>query len=290
MDWELLRTFEVTRRTGSFAAAARELGIEHTTVRRRIAQLEEALGQPLFERSTRGLAATEAAEAIAVEVDRMADASAAAVRAASQVGVALAGPVWVTAPPVVMPMLVRELAPLAHAHPELILELVDGRDYVDLTRREADLALRIRPTGVAAAQDDTPVRRLGPVRFAAYAPAAWAERPLHEAPFIAYNEHAPSDPARAFVDSLPTRPPIGATSNNITVMVEMVAAELGWTVLPVLSDRDYPGTVRRVDVGAPYVAWLALQSTRRNHPAVRLVADRVIAMWDAIEQVPAIAG
>lgn len=286
MDWELLHTFEITLRTGSFAAAAREMGIEHTTVRRRVSSLEEALGQRLFERSTQGLLVTQAGEAIAAEVGRMAAAAEAASRAAEQVGSELAGPVRVTTPPILRSLVISGLGPLLRKHPRVTLDLVEGVEYADLTRREADLALRIRPPGVPAANDDTPARRLGALTFGVYAPEGWQDRPLHEAPVVRYNDHAPSDLTSAVLLSLPSPAPLGGHASGMLGTYELVRQGLGWTVLADLGPSAWPGVVRLADAPQHFVAWLAIQGSRRTHPAVRLVADALVQTWKELVPQP----
>src|SRR5690349_10479845 len=71
VDWNDVRHFLAVFRAGSLAGAARALGVEHTTVGRRIAALEESLGVRLFARTPEGLVATEDANAIVETAERM---------------------------------------------------------------------------------------------------------------------------------------------------------------------------------------------------------------------------
>lgn len=143
-DWEDVRFFLAAARAGSFSSAARALASDPSTVSRRVAALEAALGQRLFERGPRalsttafGAALTEPAEAAERAMRSLADAASASERRVQgRVRVALTEGL---AQHVVVPFV---LPALLAAHPELSIELITSDDAVDLARHEADLALR----------------------------------------------------------------------------------------------------------------------------------------------------
>ena len=142
--WDDVRYFLAVMRSGSFTLAARRLGTEQSTVSRRVAQLEEELGAALFERTPRGPLPTELgralfedAERVEAEMHRFADAASGAerqvrgtVRIATTEGLAIHF------------LVPRVLPSLRERFPELALELVTSDRAVDLSAREADIALR----------------------------------------------------------------------------------------------------------------------------------------------------
>jgi DNA-binding transcriptional LysR family regulator len=146
MDWNDLRYFLAVARAGTLAGAARELGVEHTTVGRRISALESALGVRLFSRGPEGLSLTAAgkdvvprAEGIAAHVDAIE-------RLVTGTDQRAEGRVRLTIPDALNAYMMQALAQLRELHPALIVEvLCDNRD-LDLRRGEADLAIRLRDT------------------------------------------------------------------------------------------------------------------------------------------------
>lgn len=144
MDWNDLRYVLTIFRAGTLAAAARRLGVNQTTVARRLAAAEAALGTRLFDRlegtlrpTASGQKAVNRAARIEQDVDTLdhgiggADADA-------------AGLVRLTAVPVLANRLVIPALPqLREKYPRLQMELISEVRNVNLTRREADLALRL---------------------------------------------------------------------------------------------------------------------------------------------------
>lgn len=148
--WDDLKVFLSVLREGSFGLAAQALGVEQSTVSRRIAALEAALGAPLFDRLASGPRATDLArrlrtraEAIEAQVLALADTARNEARVIDgRVRLALTASFAVQ---VVIPHLASELA---RRHPKLALDLIIDDHAADLARREADLALRFfRPRG-----------------------------------------------------------------------------------------------------------------------------------------------
>jgi DNA-binding transcriptional LysR family regulator len=164
--WDELRTFLEVMRDGSLSGAGRRLGIAQPTVGRHIDALEAALGLPLFARSPRGLAPTEAAANLAPHVEAMAAASAALARAAAGEASADRGVVRVTASEIVGCEVLPAIFATFHANnPGVAIELALTNRNEDLSRRDADIAVRMaRPT-----QSALVARRIGETRIGLYA-------------------------------------------------------------------------------------------------------------------------
>jgi len=217
IDANALDLFARIVAAGSFAQAARGLGLTRAAVSRRIAGIEAALGQPLFARTTRALGLTEAGRALAAKARAVADATDAArlgFRARTQDSGGLGGTLRVTSVPtfgqsVLAPLLARFL----QRHPALRLELSMTNRRVDLLREDVDVAFRItrRPP------DDWVARPLMRFVLRAWArpraglpladPAALARQPclVMGAPSDSTTLHwsAPADGSEAAVELVP---------------------------------------------------------------------------------------
>lgn len=144
ISWELYRSFLGVLREGSLSGAARALGVAQPTIGRHIAELEEALGLPLFTRSQTGLLPTEAARALRSHAEAMASTAASFRRAAESHGDGVRGTVRISASDVMgAEVLPPILASLRLQHPQLTIELVLTNRVQDLLRREADIAVRM---------------------------------------------------------------------------------------------------------------------------------------------------
>jgi DNA-binding transcriptional LysR family regulator len=153
-------------RGGTLARAAAALGVDASTVFRKAQRIEKRLGQRLFERSRAGYRPTELAQGLAGHAERI-EAELEAARAATQTRDArVTGLVRLsTTDTVLQGLVLPALQRLAHAHPRLQYELHAGNEPVNLTRREADIALRAtrRPPPHLVG------RELGTIRAAVYA-------------------------------------------------------------------------------------------------------------------------
>jgi DNA-binding transcriptional LysR family regulator len=148
MNWDDVRIFLAVARAGQILGAARRLGLNHATVSRRVAALEEAVGARLFRRTTTGTETTKAGDRFLILAERMeADMIAARAEIADESD-DLAGTVRIGAPDGFgVGYLAPRLGGLADRHRELTLQLVPVPRSFSLPRREADIAITVeRPT------------------------------------------------------------------------------------------------------------------------------------------------
>ncbi len=172
-DWGDLRFFLEVARTGTLAAAARKLGVDDTTVGRRLAALERELGARLFARTPDGLALTAAGEAMRAAGVEMEEAVLRGEQRALGADRKLSGLVRVATTEMLGEVVVLPALRVLHEqHPQIRVELLTGSSPVDLARREADVALRyLRPD-----RGDLVARRAGKVAFATYASKEYLAR------------------------------------------------------------------------------------------------------------------
>ena len=142
--WDDLNTVLAVARGGSLSAAARALGVNHSTVSRRLAALEKATGHTLFRGLPRGHSPTAAGEELIRAATRM---EAEVLRLGQLLGsprVELKGSVRLTAPDdVASLLLVHPLARFRALYPSIALEVIAENRLLNLSRREADIALRL---------------------------------------------------------------------------------------------------------------------------------------------------
>src|SRR5262250_1812616 len=138
LDWSDLRYFLRAAQAGTLAGAARAMGVEHSTIGRRLSALERTLGAPLVIRSPDGLHLTPLGASLVPLVEGVERAVLAVHGRATQsdARVRLAMPTGFTA------LFSANLARLREAQPHLTLELITGSKLVDLKHGEADLAIR----------------------------------------------------------------------------------------------------------------------------------------------------
>jgi DNA-binding transcriptional LysR family regulator len=277
LRWDELRVLLGVLREGSFSAAAVALGIEQSTVSRRIAALEQTLGSALFDRLRSGPRPTalatslrERLERVEAEVHGVLDGVRAhEPEARGRVRLALTESLAVH---VVIP---RIIAPLRAKHPHLEVDLLTSDLAADLGRREADIALRFfRPTS-----DDLVAKRIARLRTAVLAHRDYprVSRPARELDWIALE--IPGLPSReeAFLAEHVQVVPMMRT-NGYLAQVEAVRAGLGVALLARSLLLLDPSLVM-LDLGLPegpsLDLWLTCPKSLRDVP-------RVDAVWRAL--------
>ena len=145
ISWEDVKLFLAVADHGSLTEASRHLRVGQPTVSRRLAELEESLGYPLFDRSVEGTTLTSQGERWLEPARRMAE-WAGELRSTAELGdSAPGGIVRITAPPGVAFDFVAPFASFAREkYPQIQLQVLSRVEYMDLSRREADIALRMR--------------------------------------------------------------------------------------------------------------------------------------------------
>lgn len=243
-DWESVRFFSVAAESRSLSGAARRLGVEHTTVGRRITQLEHAVGAPLFVRGPQGLDLT----ALGVRVARLAGEMTALARAIQEVAVIERTNVRLVAPSGFTSLLTPALEALRVEQPRVLLEIVSGARRVDLRKGEADLALRIGPVDDQALI----VRGLAEVGSALYGSRGYLAR--HDAPVdpdhlaghavIGFHRSLAQMPAAAWLAARTARANVVMRSREATDMLAAAQAGAGLAVLPCFLADPEPTLVR----------------------------------------------
>jgi DNA-binding transcriptional LysR family regulator len=266
MNWDDLRHLLAIARAGTLAAAARRLAVNQTTVARRLAALEAALGARLFERTDGLLHPTKAGELAltrAAEVEQEVEALEQGVAGADREP---AGLVRLTAVPILVNrLLVSGLPALSRRHPRIRLELIAESRNLSLTRREADLALRLsRPESGAGLL----TRRLGDLDYAVYGPRGRAGERLS---WITYEEGLGHLPQARWIARQAGAALAPLAVSDAEALVHAIRAGLGKSLLPCLiADRER-GLRRLGEVLFRRELWLLAHREQRHHGRIAAV-------------------
>lgn len=274
MDWENLRHFLALAEGGSLSAAARRLKVDHTTVARRVAALEEALNLRLVDRLPRAVMLTPEGERIAQLGQTANEAMFAILRAAEGSETALAGTVCVSAPPVFSSVvLAPRLIALKDRHPGIRVTLLGDTSAADLGHRQADIAIRLsRPENVGLI-----VRKVGEMPFAFYAAKDY-DKPESQWDFIGYDEASADIPQYRWLEARRNGRRVVLRTNDSASQASAARSGLGVALLPAfLGDNDpvlrpMPSTesfpVRDI--------WILVHDDLRRAPRVRAMMDFLI--------------
>lgn len=142
VTWEDLRVFLAVSRSASFLAAGRALGLSTSTVARRISALEAHVGAPLVRRAASGTTIEPGSRSLVELAERIERELAAASRDARSAPEKLTGVVRVATGDGFVRFVSGVAASFRREHPETFVEMVVDHRMADLSRREADLALR----------------------------------------------------------------------------------------------------------------------------------------------------
>lgn len=283
-NWDHLRFFLALARTGTLKSAGEREGVSHTTVFRRVRRFEEELATQLFERTPDGWTLTEAGLGVLLEAERMEQSMRSIVDGVGGTDQKAAGPVTLAVGEgLALTVLPEILARLVRRHPGLEIGLLVSRSLVDVTRRDADLALRFT-------NDPPPTllgRRLGesglvPCASRAYVDANGADYPSdaegHR--FIVVTSHRPPTWATLRLDRHPQR--VLSVDCFVTAGA-LCQAGLGIAELPDFLVRREPDLVQLAAPPRPTSsAWLLVHPELRHVERIRATAD---TLFDELREV-----
>lgn len=278
MDWDDLRVVAAVGEAGSLSGAGRRLGVSHATVFRRLKALEAQLAVRLFDRSPEGYAPTPAGDELIAAAGRAGEAVATAERRILGQDLRPSGTLRVTTTDTLLYGLLLPLcAPFRRSFPDIVLELAASNQLFDLTRREADIALRpsTRPGETLVG------RKVGVIASAVYAAAAdedqitAAEEDWRERDWIAPDEAVRFPALRRWMADAGLERRVVLRLDSLLGVREAVRAGLGSAVLPCyLGDPD--PLLRRLGVplaGLDTELWLLTHPDLRRTARVRAFLD-----------------
>lgn len=278
LDWDDLRYFLAIARTGTLSAAARTLHVQQSTMGRRLDALQSRAGATLLQKTPSGYTLTQAGESVLAHAERMEAEALAAERAITGRDVRLAGAIRLTT---VETLLVEVLTPIltefTARYPDILLDVVVDYRILSLSRREADVALRLsRPEG-----NELVARRVGTVSYALFASAGYLARygqpdvaagsPGHRT--LLPDEDAMQFPIFAAIGQVTREAAVVMRTNTVHGRATAAEAGMGLTVLPHYLARRYD----LVAVEAPPMPtrdlWIAVHEDTRHTPRIRALTD-----------------
>lgn len=241
--WDDLRFVLAIARNGNLRAAAAALGVNHSTMFRRLNAVEEALGSKLFERLATGYRPTDSGQRLIEAAERMETEALSLDRDLTGRDTRLTGNLRVTASETMaFGMLAAQIAAFRAVHPGILVELLVDNRVFDLSRREADIALRAtRPT-----HGDLFGRKLADIRWCFYGskdylkahPAPRRATDLGKHQIIGWSEAVPTKAAAWLSEHIPLTA-IGYRTGSIVNQFMAAKADMGLALLPCyLGDSD----------------------------------------------------
>jgi DNA-binding transcriptional LysR family regulator len=276
LSWDEFRLVKSIADARSLAGAAERLGVNQSTVFRRLAALEAAVGARLFDRSRAGYEPTVAGEDMIALATTMAESIIEFERRVAGRDVKPTGELSVTVPIAIglhfMPAIVAEFQVV---NPGVVVELILSNQALDLSRRGADVAVRLTNDPPEALVG----RRICTARYCVYRRRDIAAEPGAEAiesiPFIGYGDALAPASGRRWIETHVDRGRIAAKADSANCMLELARRGVGAALLPCfLGDRS-PDLVRigypppELDAGL----WTLTHADLRRAARVRAFMD-----------------
>ena len=291
-EWSDLRHFLAVAKSGSTLSAAKILGVNQTTVARRIAALEEALGERLFDKTAGGYRLTELGAAMVQSAERVETEVEAFSRMVAQRSRKLLGMIRVTTNDMLADCLLTPwLREFTQRFPVVQVETIITDRQMDLSRGEADIALRAATLSSGPMGDNVVVRRLATGKWGVYASKSYVadnglptnpdELAAH--PIIAGSgELARFDPA--FMKQVRAKGAvIRQASSSILNIAGAIKSGLGCGPLPcVLGELDPELQLCFLFDEADFALLLMTREEMRNLPHVRAFNDFIASRTSAL--------
>ncbi|MDE2415849.1 MAG: LysR family transcriptional regulator [Comamonadaceae bacterium] len=283
-DWDDLKHLLAVARHGSSLAAGRALGLDQSTVQRRLAELERRFGQPLVQRQPTGYRLTEFGQALLPYAQKVEDAVAQFKQQLATVASEVTGTVRVTCPePIVNRIIQTGLIDRFHArYPALLVQFVMSDKYIDLLQGEADVALRSGDT------DDGELlgRKLGDSIWAVYASRSYVDRhgqpttidELAQHALVGFDDTMAKHRIVQWLRKVAPNATMAARSSSVLGLIYSVKAGIGIAPLPLALGDAEPDLVRVLGPVPELSRIWRLLTTRelRHTPRVAAFFDFVV--------------
>jgi len=288
-NWDDLRVFAAVAAEGSLSAAARRLKLSQPTMGRRLQALEAGLGAKLLERVGGGpggnyVLTPKGAELLPM-VERMVAAGEAIERARPDFAEDATGTVRIASGPLTIRFIARRLPELLDELPGIEIELVSSYSLANLSRREADIALRNRRPEegrlVMRALPQPSYAVFGAKAYVARHPVAATEARYAHCRWIGFDDTRGHSESSLWLSAKIGRAPQIRCSNASAILDALITGA-GLAVLPCFLAVEEPSLVQLtapIDELDREGLWLVVHEDMRDRPRVRLVADRIAALF-----------
>ncbi|MCA9605069.1 MAG: LysR family transcriptional regulator [Myxococcales bacterium] len=271
MNWDDLRFVLATARARTLSGAAQELGVTHTTVARRLRALEERIGARVFDARAEGLVPTAAGERLRDAAERMEEEVMGLDRAIVGRDARLTGPLCVATTDLLVLWFPELWASFAKEYPGIDLEVAASTRVANLTKRDADVAIRFtnRPP------ENLVGRKVGRLDYAVYGARSLVGSrrrvQLDAYPWIAWSERAQAKLTWAWMRKHVPGARIAMTVDAAVVFYAALRAGMGLGHLPCIEGDGDP-TLRRLGdpiEGFGMDIWVLTHPDLRNTARIR---------------------
>lgn len=283
--WDDARIFLAIARNGTLSGASVALEMGVATVSRRLDRLEQALAVPLFSRHQSGYRLTDDGEALLERAEALEQAGQAFGAAAHQQGKVAGCVRLATAETLANALIIPSFPALFAQHSDLRIELVSGVQTVNLHRRDADLAIRM----TKPESGNVTIKRLGTLGFGLYGANRYLETRraglkatvADEDILIGWTEAYSHLPAAKWISRFSRAQPCKLETNTLSAQMSAALAGIGLAVLPHYLARQTDLVCLLSEVGADQPIWLVLHTDLAHSRRVRVVADHLLALFEA---------
>lgn len=280
VSWDDFRLVKAIADAGGLMGAASALGVNHSTVFRRLGQIESQIGMSLFERRKTGYIATPAGEEMAALATRMEDDVTTFSRRLAGREIEPAGEVRVTTSDTLfLDLMLPIFAEFRRRSPAIRLDVVLANQALNLSRRDADVAIRATDTP----PESLVGRRLATIVWALYAasdaaradPARFSEARRFEENWVTLGDMMAHVKAARHVREHVPPERIALKTSAVLGMAEAIAAGVGIGFLPCFIGDQRPGLVRLDEPNPDYSTglWLLTHPDIKQTPRVRVLMD-----------------
>ena len=278
LSWDDFRYVKAIADTRSLAGAAETLGVNHSTVFRRLGQIEQQLGSRLFERGRAGYALTACGEQMVELAERMDEDIVSFERKATGQDLKPSGELRITTSDLVLLHLLNDiLIGFRRAYPEIVLDIVVSNQRLNLSKRDADVAVR------AIYQNPDPMsgRKVARIAWAVFGPSALAGQPFDPVAdgrhydWLAFADHVSIARAMKWLKEHVGEKRIVYKANTMIGLAEASAAGMGMTLLPCYVGTAVAG-LAQLSPPLPELEgelWMVSHPDLRNTARVRAFLD-----------------
>jgi DNA-binding transcriptional LysR family regulator len=276
LDWDDLRAVLAVAQEGTLSGAARILGVTHSTVFRRLGAIEQKMGVRLFERFRDGYSPTPAGETAAALAGSFAEEVLSLERKLSGQDLRPSGTVRITTTDTISTIVMRHLAALRSSHPQIRLEIAISNTIANLTRREADIAVRPTP----APPEILVGRRLAEIAHGIYGSRDYlsqhSDKDLATHDWIGLDDTLAGTVIGRWMREKVPDAQVGCRVDTLPSLSEAARAGMGLVLLPCYLGDTAPGLHRAVHktLSEPRSAlWLLTHDDLKRTARIRTVMD-----------------
>lgn len=291
-DWNDLRHFLATARGGSTAAAAKVMLVNQSTVSRRVAALEKAFDSKLFDKTVVGYRLTELGRKLVPLAERVESDAEAVLLFVEQTVRRVAGTIRVTTNETLAELFLTPLLPeFAALYPDLRVNVIVSSRWLDLSKGEADVALR----AARELRTETAVaRKLSELPWAVYCSHAYAAahgtvasaEELGRHRVVSVDGPLSGLAALQWLEKHAGTDAVVARTNSLDNLAVAVGAGLGISTLPCVSGEADPNLIRCMGPTGELSSfvWLVTSSHLRDEPAIRAFRSFILTKTSILRQ------